>query len=92
MPLAVAVIWYRQTWQKAFLLLLSGLVIDLDHLWATPVYDPTRCSIGCHPLHGVIPIILYGLLFAVPKTRIIGLGLLLHVGLDAIDCVFNVNI
>ena len=80
-------IWYRPAWIKAYFILLAGLAIDIDHLWANPVYDPTRCSIGFHPLHGIVPILIYALLFTYSKTRLIGLGLLLHMALDAIDCV-----
>lgn len=91
MPLGVALIWYRSTWVKAYLILLAGLAIDIDHLLANPIYDPTRCSIGFHPLHGVVPITLYALLFAFTKTRLIGLGLLLHMALDAGDCIVIAN-
>jgi len=80
-------VWYRPTWHKAYLLLLAGLAIDIDHLWASPIYDSARCSIGFHPLHGAVPIGIYVLLCVFSKTRIIGLGLLLHMALDAIDCV-----
>jgi hypothetical protein len=33
-------------------------------------------------------IVLYVLLSAVPKTRLIGLGLLIHMALDALDCLY----
>lgn len=62
------------------------MLIDLDHLLATPVYDPTRCSIGFHPLHGFIPIGIYGLLLLFKKTMLIGLGLMIHMLLDLSDC------
>jgi hypothetical protein len=29
---------------------------------------------------------LYPLLFLVPKLRILGIGLLIHIGVDALDC------
>jgi hypothetical protein len=64
------------------------LAIDIDHLWANPIYDPSRCSIGFHPFHGIVPIIVYAFLFAFAKTRLISLGLLIHIALDAIDCMF----
>jgi len=85
-PLALAWFVYRRTWQKAYLLLLSSLLIDLDHLLATPIYDAARCSIGFHPLHSAFPIFLYGLALFHPKTRLIGIGLCLHIILDSIDC------
>ncbi len=45
--------------------------------------------IGFHPLHKVIPIGIYFLLSTIPKTRLVGIGLLIHMGLDSIDCKIN---
>ncbi|WP_460241960.1 DUF6122 family protein [Aurantivibrio infirmus] len=71
---------------KVFALLMITMLIDLDHLFATPIYDAQRCSIGFHPLHTIVPIIFYSGLSIFPKTRWIGVGLLIHVALDGIDC------
>jgi len=68
------------------------MLVDLDHLLASPVYDPTRCSIGFHPLHTLLPIVLYVLLCLPAKTRIVGIGLIVHMILDSIDCQFTNNI
>jgi len=65
---------------------MSTMLVDLDHLLANPIYDPTRCSIGFHPLHTELPIIAYAVISIFPKTRLIGLGLLIHMILDSIDC------
>lgn len=72
---------------RVFLILVSTMLIDLDHLWASPIYDPDRCSIGFHPLHGYIPIACYGLMLLHKKSRIIGLGLMIHMLLDITDCI-----
>lgn len=85
-PLAVAWVLFRVEWKKVFLILSATIVVDLDHLLADPIYDPGRCSIGFHPLHGFIPILIYVGMMFFPKTRIIGLGLVIHMGLDALDC------
>ncbi len=66
--------------------MMLTMLVDLDHLLATPIYDASRCSINFHPLHGFIPIIIYGVLSVIPKTRIIGLGLIIHMALDSVDC------
>ena len=63
------------------------MVVDLDHLLASPIYDPNRCSINFHPLHSYPAILLYILISAFPRTRLIGLGLLLHMGIDLTDCI-----
>ena len=68
------------------------MLVDLDHLLATPLYDPTRCSIGFHPLHGFIPIGFYGLMLLHKKTMLVGLGLMIHMSLDLLDCVAMDNL
>ena len=101
-PLLVALAVYRARWQRAFLVLIATMAVDIDHLLADPIYDPDRCSIGFHPLHTLPAIGVYGLLFALPlvygrdtkgglrrPARVlhwIGLGLLIHMALDGIDC------
>jgi hypothetical protein len=66
--------------------MIATMVVDLDHLLAHPLYDPQRCSIGFHPLHTVPAMMLY-VAMAFPKsTRLVGIGLLIHMALDGIDC------
>jgi hypothetical protein len=65
---------------------MAGLLIDVDHLLADPIYDSGRCSIGFHPLHTIIPVALYFLLLLFPRTRLVGVGLLIHIALDTVDC------
>jgi hypothetical protein len=50
-PAAAAWLLFRKRWRRALLIMLATMVVDLDHLLATPIYDPQRCSIGFHPLH-----------------------------------------
>jgi len=64
----------------------ATMLVDLDHLLANPIYDPNRCSIGFHPLHTTFPVIVYMLLTLSSKTRLVGLGLVIHMALDYIDC------
>ncbi len=85
-PLIVSITFYKNVWQKAFLLMILGMAIDLDHFLADPIYDPERCSIGFHPLHTHIPIAIYVSLIAFPRFRILGIGLTLHIALDFFDC------
>ena len=66
--------------------MVSTMLVDLDHLLATPIYDPNRCSIGFHPLHTALPILIYVVLLLPPKTRWIGIGLCIHMVLDTMDC------
>lgn len=65
-PFLVAITFYRQAWRHSWLVLISTMLVDADHLLADPIYDPTRCSIGFHPLHTAMPIATYALLFALP--------------------------
>ena len=79
---------FADKWKSAWLVMVLTMVIDLDHLIASPIYDPNRCGIGFHPLHSYVAIGLYIALAIIVKTRIVGIGLLIHVVLDGIDCLW----
>lgn len=85
-PGAVAGALFRARWRRAWLIMLATMLVDLDHLLAVPMYDPNRCSIGFHPLHTLPAIAVYALLAAFPRTRLVGVGLLIHMALDLGDC------
>lgn len=85
-PLAIALVFFRGRWRSAFLWLLAGWLIDIDHLWAEPMYLADRCSIGFHPLHRLPAIGVYMLMLLPRRTRLLAIGLLVHIGLDAVDC------
>ncbi len=85
-PAVLTGLFFRKRWQMAYGVMIATMVVDIDHLLATPIYDPGRCSIGFHPLHEPWFIALYVLLCFVPQTRLVGLGLTIHMALDAIDC------
>jgi len=87
-PALIAYFFFRKYWKKAYLIMLLTMVIDLDHLLANPIFDPCRCSIGFHPLHSYIAIIIYFVFLLPNKTRVIAVGLLLHMATDFIDCLF----
>ena len=87
-PLFVALVFYKSNWKLAFLIMFSGMWIDFDHLLANPIFDPNRCSINFHPLHSYYALILYIILIIPKKTRLIGLGLVIHIIADAVDCSF----
>lgn len=86
LPLAIAFFFFPKKWVWVALLLLGGILIDADHLLARPVFDPNRCSIGFHPLHSYVAIAVYAALLLYPKTRLVGLALLLHIAADWADC------
>jgi hypothetical protein len=85
-PALVAGLFFRKGWRLAYFLMIATMLVDIDHLWASPIYDPGRCSVGFHPLHRLWFVILYAVLAFVPRTRLVGLGLSIHMALDAIDC------
>lgn len=85
-PLAVARMFFRAHWRRAWLIMVATMLVDLDHVLADPLYDPNRCSIGFHPLHTWPAIAAYALLSIPSRTRLIGVGLLIHMALDAFDC------
>lgn len=85
-PGIVAYLFFRKNWKRAYLVMLLTMLVDLDHLLADPIFDPNRCSIGFHYLHRMPAIIIYAIMFIYPKTRVAGLGLLMHMGTDYLDC------
>jgi hypothetical protein len=86
LPILIALWFYREQWVRVALILLAGILLDLDHLWADSIFDPGRCSIGFHPLHSHWAILGYCLLPFFKGTRIIGLALILHIVADLLDC------
>lgn len=87
-PIILAKVLFKKKWKKVSLILIGTMLIDLDHLLATPLYDSNRCSIGFHPLHSYWATVAYLTLFILPKTRVIGLGCLLHIATDYVDCLW----
>ena len=85
-PAVITGLFYRKIWKVAYLVMIATMLVDIDHLFANPIYDPNRCSIGFHPLHQLWFIAFYIMLCFIPKTRLVGLGLSIHMALDAIDC------
>lgn len=86
LPFAIAGLWYRKRFTHALLILLGGILIDIDHLWASPLFDPERCSIGFHTFHQWPFIAAYLLLAIWPRTKLFGLAFLLHIAADMTDC------
>lgn len=87
-PAAVARIAFTDRWQRAWLVMAATVMVDLDHLAADPIYDPGRCSIGFHPLHRWPAVPVYLAMAVIAPSRLIGLGLLVHMALDAVDCLW----
>lgn len=85
-PGLIAYIFFRSQWKKAWLIMLATMLVDLDHLFANPIFDPGRCSINFHPLHTYWAMAVYVVMLFFKKTRIIAVGLLFHMLTDYIDC------
>jgi len=88
-PVLIALLFFRKEWIKISLILLATMLVDIDHLWATPIFQADRCSIGFHLFHSYVAIAIYVLLLFLRRPfNIIGLGLLFHMITDGIDCLF----
>ncbi len=89
-PAGIAYLFYRDRWKFVYLIFLSTMLVDLDHLLADPIFDPNRCSVGFHLLHSYAAIVVYALLFLFAKRgsvlQLIALALLFHMLTDFIDC------
>ena len=90
-PLLMARLTQGVHWLRFGAVMLAANLIDSDHLLADPMFDPNRCSIGFHPLHGWIAAAAYLALLAVPRwwSRAFGLGALWHLAVDYGDCVMQ---
>lgn len=85
-PLIIALLFYKEKWKKVYLIFLASMLIDLDHLLATPIFEANRCSINFHPLHTYVAMGFYVLGLFFSKTRILALALLFHLFTDYLDC------
>lgn len=67
------------------------MLVDLDHLFATPIFQPNRCGIGFHPLHSewaILAYILGGIFIKNKVLKLVFIGLLFHIITDFIDCLW----
>ena len=85
-PLLIVFLFFKENWKLSYLMMIVTMLVDLDHLLASPIYDANRCSIGFHPLHQYLLIGIYLAMSFFSKTRLIGVGLTTHMILDAFDC------
>lgn len=85
-PAIIAYCFFRNNWKKVYIIFLLTMLIDLDHLLSTPIFDADRCSIGFHFLHSYIAISIYVLLMFFKKTRVVAIGLIMHIITDIVDC------
>jgi uncharacterized protein DUF6122 len=73
-PGVFALLFFRPHWKRAWLIMLSTVLVDLDHVLANPIYDPNRCGIGFHPLHTYPAIAAYVLLLVPPRKPVARVG------------------
>ena len=84
-PLLFAFLFFKENCKLSYLIMIATMLVDLDHLLASPIYDANRCSIGFHPLHQYWFIGIYLAMSFFSKTRLIGIGLIINMSLDALD-------
>ena len=87
-PFVVAKATWRNRWLRPFIFMSLTMAVDFDHFLANPVFDPNRCSLNFHPLHSWPAIGIYLVLLFSPRLRIFAIGLLIHMALDGIDCLW----
>ncbi|MFD1095041.1 DUF6122 family protein [Salegentibacter chungangensis] len=87
----IAWLYDPKNWRRNWFILLGTMLVDLDHIFANPIFDPNRCGIGFHPLHSELAIGVYffGILLIRHKIiRLISIGLLFHMVTDLTDCLW----
>ena len=85
-PLLISYLFFKSKWKIVYFVFILAMLVDLDHLLATPIFDENRCSINFHPLHSYFAIGFYTFGLYFKKTRILCIALLFHMLTDAIDC------
>ncbi|WP_194852601.1 DUF6122 family protein [Nonlabens antarcticus] len=89
-PFFIAYLFFKSDWKRVYLILLATMLVDLDHLIASPIFANDRCSINFHPLHTYWAMVVYVvLLFFKKPFRVIGIGLLFHMFTDTVDCMMT---
>lgn len=78
----------REDFFAIALSVLASNFIDVDHLLASPIYDPARCSINFHPLHSWYFFPVYAALLFVRSRRVqyFSVAVFLHLALDWLWC------
>lgn len=89
-PVFIARFFFKSQWKKAYLIMLATMAVDIDHVFADPMFDPNRASIGFHPLHTYPAIAVYflGTVFFRGNYKIASVGLLFHMFTDFQDYYF----
>jgi hypothetical protein len=82
-------VFFRKNWKKAYLIMILTMLVDADHLLASPIFEPDRCSINFHPLHSYVAIGFYTFFLFITKLRVIAIGLLFHMLTDYQDCLWH---
>jgi hypothetical protein len=94
-PLCIALFFFKKDWKNVYLIFLSTMLVDLDHLFANPIFDANRCSIGFHYLHSFYFIVVYFLVLFFSKNKkikLIAAGLIFHMATDFQDCLWLNNL
>lgn len=89
LPVIIAWVFFRTNWKVVAILFLATMFVDVDHLLADPIFSSNRCSIDYHPFHSYFAIAAYVFFLLFKKTRIIALGLMMHMITDFIDCMLT---
>lgn len=89
-PVFIAKVFFKNNWRRAYFIMLATMLVDLDHVFANPLFDPNRNSVGYHPLHSywATGMYLLGAIFLKGNYRIIAVGLLFHMFTDLQDFYF----
>jgi len=85
-PFFIAFFLFKKEWKTVYFIFLLSMLVDVDHLLATPIFEKNRCSINFHPLHSYFAIGIYCIGLFFKKTRILCVALLFHMLTDFIDC------
>ena len=70
LPFAFGKLFWKKNWWKAGFIMVGTTLIDLDHLFAAPIFDPSRCSIGFHHFHSLWAGLFYAVILIIPSWKL----------------------
>lgn len=84
-PILIAKLYDPRKWKDIYKIFLLSMLVDLDHLLSTPLFDPHRLSVGYHYFHSFAALGVYAFGLFFPRTRILSFALIFHMFTDVLD-------
>ncbi len=84
-PIFIARAYDKELWKKVYGVFCASMLVDLDHLLSTPIFDPHRLSVGHHLLHSYAALGIYAVGLMFRPTKVLCFALIFHMFSDLVD-------